>query len=131
MSTSAEKDIQFLVTDGNDEQIVRLIYALLALDQKQVLQRVELLQQLGERYLTLGITLERIAGQDIEKAITCLDTGSLVIPTQRDPRALAWYNEAVRNIDAGIGQAPEAFDTSRAIRLVRLAHALYGEEERN
>ena len=130
MTKVSEQYIQALVSEGNDEQAVRLIYELLDLDQGKTIQRVELLTQLGERYLTLALSREsEIAGQDIEEALKRLDRGSLVFPaeTARDLLAQNWYREASKCFSAAIKQAKAPFDCSTALRVARLACALHGE----
>ena len=130
MTTSDEQHIQALLSEGNDEQIVRLVCALLDLKYDQVMQRVEILLQLGERCLVLAISREvGLVGQDIEEASTRLDAGLLVFPpqTERNSEAQDWYHEAIQYIEAAILQAPATFDKSMAVRLARLACVLYGE----
>jgi hypothetical protein len=130
MTSLDEQQIQALLSGGNDEQIARLACALLDLKHDQVMQRVEILLQLGERSLALALSREvGLVGRDIEEASTRLDAGLLVFPPQtvRDLSARDWYHEAIQYIEAAIEQAPATFDTSVAVRLVRLARTLYGE----
>ncbi len=129
MTSLDEQHIQALLSEGNDEQIVRLVCALLDLKHNQVMQRVEILLQLGERCLVLALSREvGLVGQDIEEASTRLDAGLLVFPPQtvRDPLAIDGYHEAIGYIEAAIKQAPVTLDTSVAVCLGRLARALYG-----
>jgi len=130
MTSLDEQHIQALLSEGNNEQIVRLVCALLDLKHDQVIQRVETLLQLGERCLVLSLSREvELAGQDVEEASNRLDTGLLVFPPQtvREAEAQDWYHEAIQYIEAAIKQAPATFDTSVAVRLGRLARVLYGE----
>ena len=125
MSMLDEQEIQALISEGNDEQIIRLIHILFDLKHNQVKIRVVLLEELAERYLTLGLARERIA-QNLEEAGTRLYDGSLVLPPEasRDASALGWYDEAIRYLEEALAQMPETFNKEKTIRLTCLAHAL-------
>jgi tetratricopeptide (TPR) repeat protein len=125
MTSSDEQEIQALLAEGNDEQVVRLLYTLAQLKPSQTKFRVVFMEELGERYLTLGLARESIA-QNIEEAITRLYDGSLVIPPEasRDASALGWYDEAIRYLEEALAQMPETFNKEKTIRLACLAHAL-------
>jgi hypothetical protein len=131
MSTVDENHIQALVTQGNDEQVVRLIYALLALAQEQVEARIDLLVQLGKRYLALALSREEGRfGVDSEEALRNFRQGSLILAsaTPRDPLALSWFKEAIDYFSAAINQAPPTYDTSLATAYSDLAQAIFSKE---
>ena len=124
-----EEEIQYLISMGNDEQIVRLTYAVL--DGKPREQHVALLQQLGERYLTLAITREStIAGPNIETALIRLDRGLLGIPpeAERPVSTINWYRAALECFSTVIKQAPPTFDRTMTLRCRSLIWALCREQ---
>lgn len=131
MSTVDENHIQALVAQGNDEQVVRLIYALLALAQEQVESRVDLLVQLGKRYLALAFSREEGRfGADSEEVLRNFRQGSLMLAsgTPHDPLALSWFKEAIDYFSAAINQAPPTHDTSLATAYSDLVQALFSKE---
>jgi hypothetical protein len=134
MSTTDEQHIQALVAQGTDEQVVRLIYALLALGQEQVEPRVDLLVQLGKRYLALALSREKGRfGANSEEALQRFRQGSLALAssTPRDCLALSWYREALDCLSAALNQAPTTSDTSLATAYRDLALALYQVPDRS
>lgn len=132
MNIVDEHYIQALVTQGNDEQVVRLVYALLALAQEQVESRVDLLVQLGKRYLDLAISREGGRfGADSEEALRKFHQGSLMLAfgAPCDPLALNWFKEAINCFSAAINQAPSTYDTSLVSAYSDLALAFSPKKE--
>jgi tetratricopeptide (TPR) repeat protein len=129
-----EQDITALIQEENDEQAVRLIYALLDLDQHQIQQRVPLLLALGNRYLALAMVQEDGPSQDetVEALLSRRSQTALFFPPRaqaHDPdgrRVQNWCQEAASTFSAVIQQAVSPQDTRTAYRNRGLAHALLG-----
>lgn len=121
--SSEEKDILYLVAQGNDEELTRLMFALLKPMDKDT--RVFLLERLGKRYITLALGLE--SELNTKEALSRLYSGSLALLGQVE-RARGWYTEALKYLEEALGQASETYDKRKIIGLACLArYALYGE----
>lgn len=86
LTNRSEQIISELVQENNDEQVVRLIFALLDLDQGKVQERVDLLTQLGERYVLLA--MNRSLHQDPDELVR------------------SWYEEAIASYSYAIKLIP-------------------------
>lgn len=110
-----ESEIAEMVQDGNDEKVVRIIFALLDLKQRDTQQRVKLLTDLGQRYLLLALARED--GRDLsqsETVDTLLDerlARSLSFQAQSaryqppDEKTATWCHEAIVCLTSAIQQS--------------------------
>ncbi len=99
-TSKSEEMIAQLIQEGNDEQLVRLIFALIDLDQGKIQERADLLTQLGERYVVLAASQSLKSDQASEltkswckEAIDSCSSAIKLIPTRRSYlcRALAYF----------------------------------------
>jgi hypothetical protein len=128
---SHEQLLRELVAQGNDEQVVRLVDALLTLGQGQIELRVELLVQLGRRYLTLALAHETgKAETDCEQTLQNLCRGApMQLPAAlHNDLARLWCREAHQCLTAALDQAPPTYDTSLATAYREAAQALISME---
>jgi tetratricopeptide (TPR) repeat protein len=110
-----EREIAEMVRDGNDERAVRIIFALLDLNQRDVEQRVKLLVDLGQRYVLLALARED--GRDLGQGetVNALIDERLAHSLSFQPRSshhrtpdaltMTWCHEAIACLSTAIQQA--------------------------
>jgi tetratricopeptide (TPR) repeat protein len=101
-----EHEIQSLVSQGNDEQLVRLVFILLHLPREQTQERYEALLQMGMRYVTLA--------QETN------DHSDTIALSGYSERATAWCQEAISTLSTAlqIRQSSLAYSTRGLARAI-------------
>lgn len=127
-TTSREQIIQELIAEGNDEQVVRLLDALLDLEPEQIEDRIGLQMQLGRRYMILAMSQEDgVIDEDLETLLARRLEQGIFLQSSSD--RLDWYKEADKLFSAVLERAllPQAKAVATTHR--SFIHALYGEHD--
>ncbi len=129
--TGNERTIQELIAEGNDEQTVHLIDALLDQVPARIEERMSKLMQFGRRYMVLALFKEDGTGsEDIEvllaRRFEQRKNSPLASHGQRDQVAFYWYAKAGRVFSAILEQAPSPQAKGAAAMHRGLVYAVCG-----
>jgi tetratricopeptide (TPR) repeat protein len=113
-----DRDIQQLIAQGEDEQIVRLIFLLLEIPQNAERERFDATMQLGIRYAVLAeeslTRYDLLAQGELARVVDRLieapegAQGNLASLPLADQRAVNWYVEAIHYLSHAMRLFPQS-----------------------
>jgi hypothetical protein len=117
-----EHIIQALIEEGNDEQVVRTVGALLELEPRQVEERVNLHMQLGRRLLVLTVAKDE-SHEDVEAHVVRWIEQGRTLPDEQEDSLIS---EADKLFSAAFDQT--SFPQSKSVAALHrsFVHAIRG-----